>query len=240
MRIRWVSPADPSFFLPVRVFSLQGFTVSLFGLSCPLCRAFVRTGTPLCIRCLATFERETRHCPDERANVDDYIVQGMFRYEGIAREMFGLAKFGGNRALADFLIERGIMRLAYPSDVHLWVPVPPERTRLLVRGFSLPDRMAWRIGMLTGIPCAIDGSSLHAEKEQKKLDRPGRLSERLHREWSGGRFSPHHRSGVAILDDLVTTGGTIRSFATFLRKKGARIVRAITLFDAPLRVERES
>lgn len=148
----------------------------------------MRTGTPLCSRCLDTFERETRHCPDERANIDDYSVQGLFRYEGIAREVFGLAKFGGNRALADFLIERGMMRLSYPSDVHLWVPVPPERTRLLDRGFSLPDRMAWRIGKLTGIPCAIDGSSLHAEKEQKKLDRPGRLSERLHREWSGGDF----------------------------------------------------
>ncbi len=200
----------------------------------------MRTGTPLCFQCLLKFERETQNFPDERADFEEFSVRGLFRYEGIAREMFGLAKFGGDRALADFLIHWGMKRFPDPSDVHLWVPVPPERTRLLERGFSLPDRIAWRVGKLTGIPCAIDGTTLRTKKEQKRLDRSGRLSESLHREWFGGRLPPCQSSGVAILDDLITTGGTIRSFASFLRKRGARIVRAIALFDAPLRVQRES
>ena len=208
-----------------------------FGLSCPLCRAFARTGTPLCSRCLERFLLETLRLPPMRADLGDFPVRGLFRYDGIAREIFGLAKFQGDRALADFLIDRGTERLPYPSGIRLWVPVPPDKRRLLSRGFSMPDRIAWRLERLTGIPCALDGTAPFAEREQKRLSRPGRLAEIHHRGWSGGKFPSHRLSGVAILDDLVTTGGTLRSFSAFLQKNGARIIQAITLFDAPLRVE---
>ena len=209
----------------------------IFGLSCPLCRAFARTGTPLCSRCLEQFLQETRRLPPMRADLGDFPVRGLFRYDGIAREIFGLAKFRGDRALGDFLIDRGLERLPYPSGIRLWVPVPPDKRRLLFRGISMPDRIAWRLERLTGIPCALDGTSPFAEREQKRLSRPGRLAEIHHRGWSGGKFPSHRLSGVAILDDLVTTGGTLRSFSAFLQKNGARIIQAITLFDAPLRIE---
>ena len=234
MRILSASPADriSGYILAPRFFML-------FGLSCRLCQAFSRTGTPLCFRCLEQFFRETRRFPPARPASGGFPVRGLFRYEGIAREIFGLAKFQGDRSLADFLIDRGMERMPFPSGVHLWIPVPPDKRRLLLRGFSLPDRMAWRLERLTGIPCTLDGGPPRAQREQKSLDRSGRLARIRHGETFGGAYPSIRMSGVTILDDLVTTGGTIQSFAAFLLSRGARIVQAVALFDAPLRVGEE-
>lgn len=212
----------------------------LSGLFCPLCKAFSRTGTPLCKGCLAIFVRETQRVPAERSSSAGFTVQGVFLYEGISREIFHMAKFSGHRPLADFLISRGLARISVLEKVSLWVPVPPDRGRLLQRGLSIPDRMAWRLSRLTDIPCHLEGAPPMPGLEQKSMSRHSR-ARRDDGRWgeAGWTGSRKKISGVVILDDLVTTGETLFSFARSLERQGATVLHAIALFDAPLRLEEE-
>lgn len=186
------------------------------------------------------FECESGRMPASRSTASGCTVQGVFRYEGISRDIFHMAKFSGHRSLGDFLISRGLVRIPSLEKVSLWVPVPPDHCRLLQRGLSIPDRMAWRLSRLTDIPCHLDGEPPLPGSEQKSMSRHLRAQRSAGRWRNALRNQAGKRiSGVVIVDDLVTTGETLSSFENSLVGQGATVLYAIALFDAPLRVEEE-
>ncbi len=211
------------------------------GLFCPLCQALSRTGTPLCKGCLDMFDREARRMPASRSTASGCTVQGFFRYQGISRDIFHMAKFSGHRSLGDFLISRGLERIPAMEKVSLWVPVPPDHGRLLQRGLSIPDRMAWRLSRLTDIPCHLDGEPPLPGSEQKSMSRHLR-AQRYAGRWGKPLWKRAGKkiSGVVIVDDLVTTGETLSSFESSLVDQGATVLYAVALFDAPLRLGEEA
>jgi competence protein ComFC len=186
------------------------------------------------------FDREAGRMPVSRSTASGCTVQGVFRYEGISRDIFHMAKFSGHRSLADFLISRGLKRIPAMDKVSLWVPVPPDHFRLLQRGLSIPDRMAWRLSRLTDIPCHLDGEPPLPGSEQKSMPRHLR-AQRYAGRWGNTLRNRAGKkvSGVVIIDDLVTTGETLSSFERSLVEQGATVLYAVALFDAPLRLEEE-
>ncbi|MHB1925947.1 MAG: ComF family protein [Leptospirillum sp.] len=186
------------------------------------------------------FDREARQMPASRSTASGCTVQGVFRYQGISRDIFHMVKFSGHRSLGDFLISRGLERIPAMEKVSLWVPVPPDHGRLLQRGLSIPDRLAWRLSRLTDIPCHLDGEPPLPGSEQKSMSRHLR-AQRYAGRWGKALWNRAGKkiSGVVIVDDLVTTGETLSSFESSLVDQGATVLYAVALFDAPLRLEEE-
>ncbi len=205
------------------------------GFSCRFCGKARRSGSPLCAACLMEFDQATLGRPPVRPSRDGCPIVSSFWYEGFPRTLFLQAKFQGDRAIADFLIGKAFSRLGDPGGIGLWLPIPPDPGRLLQRGICLQDRMAYRFSRLTGIPWSSEGGRPRPGRQSKFLDKEER-SFRNDERWepvSGSTRAPVR--GVCLLDDLVTTGGTLFSFGRFRKAQGDQVVMAATLFDSRLR-----
>lgn len=203
--------------------------------SCRVCTNPRVAELPLCTPCLERFDRETTDRPPVRLSPEGCPIRASFWYEGFPREMFLLAKFQGDRAIADFLIGKAFGRLGSPDGIRLWLPVPPDTGRLLRRGIFLPDRMAYRFSRLTGIPWSAEGGRPRTGAESKFMGKTERSSMGEDRWISLPGSTPGQ--GVCLLDDLVTTGETLRSFFRFRRRQGDHVIMASTLFDSRLRLD---
>ena len=139
-------------------------------------------------------------------------------YDGALRKAVVAMKAGERDpldAFADLLAARA------PLDGAL-VPLPTSRARRAERGFDQSVELARRIAAHRGVACA------------EVLDKRGRPQEgqgRRERLAAAGRFQL--RAGVSlpnvvtVLDDVCTTGATVRDAVRVLRAAGADVRRVV-------------
>lgn len=120
------------------------------------------------------------------------------------------------------------------------VPVPAERGRLFRRGFNQAEELARALGKLRHLPVisplvrlqtGVDSQTLlNAAERRRNAQRAYSLSE----SWLRGRKSaPSH---LVLIDDVFTTGSTVRACAHALKKlPGVRHVAVLTLVRASRR-----
>ncbi len=124
--------------------------------------------------------------------------------------------------------ERGAEVLA---GADLVVPVPLHWRRHLSRGFNQAEDLA---GLL-GLPICHALARTRATRPQFGL-RPGARHRNVDRAFSARRRWARRSSGagalrdacVVIVDDLATTGATLRECGLAVRQMGAREVRTLT------------
>lgn len=157
------------------------------------------------------------------------------RYEGAARDVVADLKWRGRRSaaralgaeLARTLAEAGVGGGATASlrvDLVTWAPTSDRRRSR--RGFDQAELVAREVARRLRLPCrrllirenALAQTGLDRER---RLDNPRYRSRRL-------------KSAVVLLvDDVVTTGATLRAAATALRQGGASdVVTAASLATA--------
>jgi ComF family protein len=102
------------------------------------------------------------------------------------------------------------------------VPVPLAPQRYRQRGYNQASELALAVRRCTGVAVRADIAIRRRQTaEQAGLDRKAR------RENVRGAFAvvaPLHARSVAILDDVVTTGSTVRELASVLQQAGAERV----------------
>jgi len=137
----------------------------------------------------------------------DHLVQGLkFRNELACGRVLGQLFAGG-------LLARGT---PLPAAI---IPVPLALRRYRQRGYNQASELALSIRRVTGVAVRSDIAIRQRETaEQAGLDRKARL-----RNVTGafGAVAPLPARHVAILDDVVTTGSTVRELAEVLRRAGA-------------------
>lgn len=102
------------------------------------------------------------------------------------------------------------------------VPVPLAPRRYRQRGYNQASELALAIRRITGIAIASDVAIRQRETaEQAGLDRKSR---RRNVRGAFAAVAPLRARHVAILDDVVTTGSTVRELAEVLRQAGAEQV----------------
>lgn len=190
---------------------------------CPRCALPLKAPAPLCGECI---EREP---PFASAWVP-------FRYAHPLDLLEARFKFGGDlaagRVLAQLMIERA--GIDVPLRPELIVAVPLHISRLRERGYNQASELAKPLARAFGVP--IDRDLLvrtRATPAQTGLDAGAR------RRNLRGAFAvstrlalPQH---VALFDDVMTTGATLRECARVLRRVGVARVDVWALARAPHR-----
>jgi len=163
----------------------------------------------------------------------------LLKFEGPVREAIEGLKYGGVRNLADFLVDFG---LEYAPEVaHLFgeqsliLPVPTHPLKKLERGFNQTELLSRALGKKLGLEVwlnflvkRLDNSS------QTKLDFEGRQANVSGAFGISGEDSRHQilaGRDVIIVDDVFTSGATLRECAKVVKRNGARFVYLLSLAE---------
>lgn len=152
-------------------------------------------------------------------------------YNGIARALVGRLKYGDRPELARFCA-----RLMAQSGHELWgddavlVPVPLHRTRLLSRRYNQSGELARALGTLTGLP--VDPAMV---LRRKRTRQQVGLSADARQRNVAGAFAVHPGAlerlrgrRAIIVDDVITTGATVRAVTRALKQAGAAGIDVIS------------
>lgn len=172
-------------------------------------------------------------CSAEKVDRPYRRILGAAQYEGAIEEAIKLLKFNGRTRLSGPLGELAAEAARQELDCetyHFVIPVPLHRVRNRERGFNQSQLLAQEVLPVTP-NAALD--------ESLKRIRPTQVQSRLHgeaerRENVRGAFSvtdgAHLRGAMVLLvDDVVTTGGTIAECARALRSAGVVVVDVLAV-----------
>ena len=192
----------------------------LFGQRCEACGCNARV---LCVKC------RTQLFAMAQPECDAAVVA--VAYEGIARRLILNLKYRNRRqvvaVLAELLAQRvmqSVPNIVTDVDVVTWAPTSTARVRR--RGVDQSELLARRLARVLDVPCRrlLIKTSTNV---QTGASRDQRLR--------GSVYSARKlrvNSHVVVVDDVVTTGTTLRCAASALHKAGARQVTCVAVASA--------
>jgi competence protein ComFC len=241
-----------------RLLSSWGKTAELlfFPSFCELCRALLekpgekvicrrcrekvrRCSASFCPCCGRFFESEVephfcRTCLEKEPALSKH--RSFARYEGPVKEVILLFKYRGFKVLGHWLGD--LLAESLGNEEDLWegvdavVPVPLHPRKEKKRGFNQAQVLAKRLAKhkslsllehrlikVANIPAQ---TSLEAEEREKNVRGAFRIKKARDLE----------KRIVLLVDDVYTTGSTLRECSLVLKKAGATEVRAVTVAQA--------
>ena len=192
----------------------------LFRQRCEACGCNARV---LCVKC------RTQLFAMAQPECDAAVVA--VAYEGIARRLILNLKYHNRRQIVSVLVEllaqrvlQSVPNIATVCDVVTWAPTSTARVRR--RGLDQAELLARRLARVLDVPCRQ-----LLIKTSTNVQTGASREERLR----GSVFSARKlgvNSHVIVVDDVVTTGTTLRCAADALRKAGARQVTCVAVASA--------
>lgn len=184
---------------------------------CAICGMFTRRD--ICPNCL---------------DWDDAALQGVVSvapYQGFYRELIQSLKNQGRKETAKLLGRLMAEKVAGSEikfRVQMIIPVPLHPYREMERGFNQSRWLAREVAALLGIPL-YDNLLVRVRHETSQSV----LGRRDRRQNIAGIFQcEDHRAikgkGILLVDDIITTGSTLRSCAAALRESGTDAVYGLT------------
>lgn len=151
--------------------------------------------------------------------------RSVFSYNEHMKEVLALYKFRGDAILAQAFHKqfRETYEKYFKKEQLTLVPIPLGAERLYERGFNQSLLLA---GLLAPLKVVEPLKKKDSVKQSKKVRR-----DRLQQENFFYLTEPQMVSGenVLLIDDIYTTGTTIRMAAKVLKKAGARDISSLTL-----------
>lgn len=125
-------------------------------------------------------------------------------------------------------------RPVFERSLDLLVPVPAHPARLRERGWDVVAEWTRRLGVMEGLPVARALRRARFTPPQVGRDRARRRDNVAGAFRAGPEGSAVAGRRVAVVDDVVTTGATLRECVSVLRALGARSVVGRALAYEPL------
>jgi ComF family protein len=165
-------------------------------------------------------------CRESLANFDSAYSFGS--YEGTLRQLIHLYKYGKIETLARPLSEFLVRALPVEESFDVVIAMPIHWRKRWERGFNQAELLARPIAKRYGL-----GLSSNLQRSRYTKPQAG-LSETERRTNLKGSFQVQRPAEIAgkrilLVDDVFTTGATLRTAAETLKKAGARRVSALTL-----------
>jgi competence protein ComFC len=208
-----------------------------------VCRACLdglkMTHSPFCLCCGRFFDGSgdshlCAACLERRPSFARH--RSVARYEGVLKDIILAYKYRGFEVLAgalgDFIIRSLGREEGLWSGLEAIVPIPLHPAKERKRGFNQARLLARRLSQWTNVP-------LVNRRLVKVRPTPAQTSlEALARERNlKAAFRVRKPAGLAgkvvlLVDDVYTTGSTLRECSRELRRAGVKEVRAVTLAHA--------
>jgi len=240
--LKLFSEAAVAGIFPPRCAGCGGWEERLF---CDNCRLQLRLlQNPLCAICGKPFDplalaNLCAECRPSRKNKPPEFaaLRSCFAFEGPPREAIHRYKYQGQSSLAnllaqelaDFLVCNCNDTLQTP-DCDLITPVPLHRWRAYRRGYNQSELLADQLSLKIDVPAKVLLRRVKPTRPQVELDRGQRAEnvknafqiETTHAELIKAKT-------ILLIDDVCTTGATLRECAKALKKGGAAAVYALTV-----------
>jgi predicted amidophosphoribosyltransferase len=167
----------------------------------------------------------------EVPGLDD--CRSLLAYEGVARRLVTGLKYRNDRVALGWLAARMAALVAPPGGaVVTWAPTAAARRRR--RGYDQAELLAAAVARQWGLPCrallARRGRGPEARRAQTGASAAARRR--------GPSFTARGPvpGPVVVVDDVTTTGATLRAAAEALRAAGAPWVVGLTVASTPRRL----
>lgn len=205
---------------------------------CPTClRRFSRIEKIGCERCGRPLQTKVSpHCEDCESVEIPLINRSVVTYSESVREIVWQLKYRGLERLAEplgrMMAEQAIV--CYGKRKYVVSCVPLSEKRLRLRGFNQAERLARIVSRELGLPYCDLLKRRHTTKTQSQMGRQERIqslknvfSLRVSKLKSKWLSYP-----VLLIDDVYTTGTTLRESAKPLLQAGIKEVHALTFARA--------
>lgn len=196
---------------------------------CDACRAKLlrkRTLDGQCQRC-GSFGISGSCCRNCRTWPEYYRGNiAIWPYQGAYQQVIQEFKFRNMPWLADALAQEMLPYL--PNGYDLLVPVPLHTNRRKERGYNQSELLVRSLSRQSGIPWQNSLERVRDTPHQIGLGRTERL-QNLHHAFDCTTFAKVRDKRVILVDDVLTTGTTLRSCAEVLHQYGAKEITSCTL-----------
>jgi ComF family protein len=198
---------------------------------CAACDGPCPDGDPLCVGCAETVEADASIEPHERPRGGAGEVVACARYRGAIVRAVRRFKYGERPDLAGPL-GRMLGEAARGLVADVVVPVPLHPRKLRARGYNQAALLAGAVARLLAVP--LDARMLVRTRDtsaQAQLDRGERLRnvDGVFRARAPGNVRGRR---VVLVDDVCTTGSTLRACRDALLAAGAAVVTPLVLARA--------
>ncbi len=149
-------------------------------------------------------------------------------YEGTLRELIHLFKYGKVESLARPLSRFVLRAIPLDLNIDLVMGMPMHWRKHWERGFNQADLLARSIAKRRGLRLATNLARKRYTKAQAGLTEAERR-DNLKDSFRVRRPAQVRGKQILLVDDVFTTGATLRSAAAALKEAGAAHVTAVTL-----------
>lgn len=197
---------------------------------CAKCRETIRIlKYPLCAKCGKPIKR-TGICEDCQRKAPSYEkARSWAYYEGRLRKALVGAKYRRNLALG-LVFANAIERLLAEQDwkIDLLLPIPLAGERHMRRGYNQVNLFARPLSLGTRL-------SFSPKALERRVETASQVGLSIEERWRNVDGVFKAKAGlvkgkrILLLDDVMTTGATLSSAASALKKMGAQAVYALTI-----------
>lgn len=190
---------------------------------------FLKANCPLCDRSTTAIfcrycQRQVEDCKlvkPERYWQSDLPLFAWGKYEGYIKQSIAKLKYDGHRSIADFYGE--VLATSWQkslpadgSDRLIVMPIPLHAEKLASRGFNQAELIARRFCQLTNAKLDLNLQRTRSTVAQFGLSKSARQAN-VADAFTLDRSALPKDSRVLLIDDIYTTGATVRSVANLLR-----------------------
>ncbi|MBI4041932.1 MAG: ComF family protein [Deltaproteobacteria bacterium] len=206
----------------------------------PICshcsKFFAPLSPPWCEMCGRPLPSSSPRCGSCLQQADPHSIRSMrslWRYSEEVGRFIGAIKFKGETALLKWAASQTFEHFGKElfSGIDALVPVPLSSKSFSQRLFNQTVLLSKHLSRLSGIPDHLLLEKLNETPPQRELPREARLKNLKGAFRLRNKYKTMAKEGgtILLIDDVLTTGATLKECAQVLKEAGFDDVRAFTL-----------